>query len=174
MRTDASGRYEKGLDPLNTYPAVQRACELVELLGAGEVVDGFIDVIAADSAPVVLPLEPDKINALLGTSIPKDFMVRIMQELGFVFDGDNMTVPSWRSDVSHYSDVAEEVARFWGYNVIEPTALRGEAQQGGYSEKQMLENRCEALCRAMGYSEIMTYSFVGMTDYDTGRIWRRL
>ncbi len=166
MRTDASSRFEKGLDPLGTLPAVQRACELVELLGAGEVVDGVIDVIASDSEPTRLPLEPDKINRLLGTSIPKDYMVGLLRELGFAFKGDMMTVPSWRGDVAHYSDVAEEVARFYGYDAIEATVFRGAAAEGGLTEKQRAERETSALCRAMGFSEILTYSFIGQADND--------
>lgn len=110
MRTEASARYEKGLDPMNTLKAVQRACELVELLGAGEVVDGVLDVIAQDTAPTVVKLEPDKVNRLLGTEISESEMRRILLSLGFELDGDEIHVPSWRADVEHYSDIAEEVA----------------------------------------------------------------
>ena len=99
MRTDASARYEKGLDPMNTMKAVQRACELVELLGAGEVVDGVMDVIAKDSAPVTVKLEPEKVNGLLGTNVSEDEMRRILLSLGFGLEGDTILVPSWRYDV---------------------------------------------------------------------------
>ena len=88
----------------------------MELLGAGEVVDGVIDVIAADKNPATVLLEPDKINNLLGTDISKEAMIEILLRLGFTMDGDTIIVPSWRSDVEHYSDIAEEVARFFGYN----------------------------------------------------------
>ncbi len=161
MRTDASSRFEKGLDPLGTLPAVERACELVELLGAGEVVGGVIDVIASDSAPVTLKLEPEKINALLGTNIDRSFMEKVLIDLGFTIDGDIITVPSWRSDIQHYSDIAEEVARFYGYNVIEPTALHGVSVNGGLNETQLLEREAGELCRSLGFTEIMTYSFIG-------------
>ncbi|MCR4772132.1 MAG: phenylalanine--tRNA ligase subunit beta [Oscillospiraceae bacterium] len=166
MRTESSSRFEKGLDPLGTIPAVQRACQLVEMLGAGEVVDGLIDVIASDSAPTRLLLEPDKINRLLGADIDKQFMIKVMEDLGFTFEGDMMTVPSWRGDVVHYSDVAEEVARFYGYDTIEPSVFSGSAAEGGLTAAQQAERSVRALCRDMGYSEILTYSFMGQSDYD--------
>jgi phenylalanyl-tRNA synthetase beta chain len=120
MRTDASSRFEKGLDPENTFRAVQRACELVEELGAGEVLDGVVDTTAQEYVPRSLKLEPEKICRLLGAEIPVDFMKETLVKLGFTVDGDTVTVPSWRGDVEHYSDLAEEVARFYGYNIIEP------------------------------------------------------
>ncbi len=166
MRTDASARFEKGLDPLGTLPAVERACELVELLGAGEVVDGVIDVIARDSEPVKLKLEPEKIDRLLGVHTEPEFMKKVLTDLGFTFEGDEMTVPSWRGDVSHYSDIAEEVARFYGYDVIPATAFKGTTAQGGLTEKQQLERDTRRLCRDLGFSETLTYSFLGQSDYD--------
>ena len=166
MRTDASSRYEKGLDPMNTYKAVQRACELVEKLGCGEVVDGVMDVIAKDSAPVTVKLVPDRINALLGTDVSEDEMRRILKKLDFSLEGDVITVPSWRGDVEHYSDIAEEVARFHGYNKIPDTLMRGQTVRGGYSPEQLAEREAGALCRAAGYSEIITYSFISPTYYD--------
>ena len=114
MRTEASAKFEKGLDPLNTLPAVNRACELVELLGAGEVLDGVIDVLNHVPQPTVLQLRPEKINALLGTDVPVDEMQSILKRLDFGVDGETVTVPSWRGDVEHYADLAEEVARFHG------------------------------------------------------------
>ncbi len=170
MRTESSGRYEKGLDPMNTYLGVQRACELVELLGAGEVVDGVIDVIAADRNPVTVELEPEKVNALLGTDISREEMVDILVRLGFTLDGDTIYVPSWRSDVEHYSDIAEEVARFYGYNNLPTTLMRGETTRGGFSPKQKAEQLMTASCRSLGYSEIMTYSFISPSYYDKIRL----
>ena len=108
---------------MNTMTAVQRACELVELLGCGEVVDGVMDVIAKDKAPTVVKLEPEKINALLGTDLPESLMREILLSLGFELSGDDILVPSWRGDVEHYSDIAEEVARFYGYNNIPCTLI---------------------------------------------------
>ncbi len=166
MRTEASAKFEKGLDPLNTLPAVNRACELVELLGAGEVLDGVIDILNHVPQPTVLKLEPDKINALLGTGVPEEEMRRILQKLDFGVDGEHVTVPSWRGDVQRMADLAEEVARFYGYNNIPCTLQRGETTQGGYSPVQMAERRLGALCRACGYSEIITYSFISPTCYD--------
>ena len=166
MRTEASAKFEKGLDPLNTLPAVNRACELVELLGAGEVVDGVIDILNQIPQPTVLKLEPDRINALLGTGVPAGEMVRILRKLGFGVDGDQVTVPSWRGDVKRMADLAEEVARFYGYNNIPSTLMRGQTTQGGYSPAQKLENRLGSLCRTCGYSEIITYSFISPAAYD--------
>ena len=166
MRTEASAKFEKGLDPMNTLPAVNRACELVELLGAGQVVDGVIDILNLVPQPTVLQLEPDKINALLGTDVPAGDMVAILRKLGFQVEGDQVTVPSWRGDVQRMADLAEEVARFYGYNNIPVTLMRGQTTQGGYSADQQLENRLGALCRACGYDEIITYSFISPTYYD--------
>ena len=166
MRTEASAKFEKGLDPLNTLPAVNRACELVELLGAGEVLDGVIDILNYVPQPTVLQLCPDKINALLGTDVPAGEMQEILRALDFGVDGETITVPSWRGDVQHYSDLAEEVARFHGYNNIPCTLQRGETTQGGYSPAQQAERRLGQVCRTCGYSEIITYSFVSPACYD--------
>ncbi len=166
MRTDASARYEKGLDPMNTMKAVQRACELVEQLGCGEVVDGVMDVIAKDSYPTTVQLEPDKINALLGTEIKEDEMRSILLSLGFELDGNTILVPSWRGDVEHYSDIAEEVARFHGYNAIPDTLSGGASEHAGYTPEQQAERRAGELCRTLGYDEIITYSFISPTYYD--------
>ena len=166
MRTEASAKFEKGLDVLNTLPAVDRACELVELLGAGEVVPGVIDILNHVPQPTVLPLEPDKINALLGTDIEAEEMRRILRSLDFGVDGDAVTVPSWRGDVLRMNDLAEEVARFHGYNEIPNTLQRGETTRGGYSRAQKLEQKLGAVCRSMGCDEIITYSFISPTWYD--------
>ncbi len=166
MRTEASAKFEKGLDPMNTLPAVNRACELVELLGAGEVVDSVIDILNDVPQPTVLALEPDKINALLGTGVPEDEMVRILKKLDFGVEGDRVAVPSWRGDVRRMADLAEEVARFHGYNNIPATLMRGQTTKGGYSADQKVENRLGEVCRACGYSEIITYSFISPSAYD--------
>ena len=170
MRTDASSRYEKGLDMMNTIKAVERACELVELLGCGEVVDGVMDVVAKEKAPTVVKLEPDKINALLGTELSEDVMREILVSLGFILDGDDIYVPSWRGDVEHYSDIAEEVARFYGYNKIPCTLMRGETTRGGFSEQQRFDRAIGGAVRALGYDEIITYSFISPTYYDKIRM----
>lgn len=170
MRTDASSRYEKGLDMMNTIKAVERACELVELLGCGEVVDGVMDVVAKEKAPTVVKLEPDKINALLGTELSEDLMREILVSLGFILNGDDIYVPSWRGDVEHYSDIAEEVARFYGYNKIPCTLMRGETTRGGFNEQQRFDRAIGGAVRALGYDEIITYSFISPTYYDKIRM----
>ena len=170
MRTDASSRYEKGLDPMNTMNAVQRACELVELLGAGEVYEGILDVVPEEIKPVTVKLEPEKVNALLGTDIDEAFMRKTLLDLGFGLDGDTILVPSWRGDVEHYSDIAEEVARFYGYNRI-PTAFSGgNTRCGAYSEEQKFENLLGSVCRSMGLDEIITYSFISPSCHDKIRL----
>ena len=170
MRTDASSRYEKGLDPQNTYAAVQRACELIELLGAGEVVEGVIDVCPNELKQTTVKLEPEKVNALLGTDLSEQTMRDILLRLGFTLEGDTIYVPSWRADVEHYSDIAEEVARFYGYNEI-PTAFSGGiSTAGGYTPTQQLERKIGEVCRSMGLDEIITYSFISPTYYDKIRM----
>ncbi len=166
MRTEASAKFEKGLDVMNTLPAVNRACELVELLGAGEVLDGVIDIQNRVPAPFRMELEPEKINALLGTGVPEAEMVRILKKLDFEVDGRHITVPSWRGDVRRMADLAEEVARFYGYNNIPVTLMRGQTTEGGYTREQKLENKLGELSRACGYDEIITYSFISPTAYD--------
>lgn len=170
MRTDASSRFEKGLDPQGTLPAVQRACELVELLGAGEVLDSVIDVKAADFPATVLSLDAERINRLLGTEIPAPEMAQYLRSLGFAVTGDRVEVPSWRSDIEHYSDLAEEVARLYGYNLLPTTMMRGETTQGGFSDVQRARRLAGTLCRGMGYSEILTYSFVSPSCFDKIRL----
>ena len=170
MRTEASGKFEKGLDILNTLPAVNRACELVEMLGAGEVLDGVIDILNFVPQPKTLKLRPEKINELLGTDIAAEEMCRILKNLDFGVEGDTITVPSWRGDVEHYSDLAEEVARFYGYNQIPITSMRGVTTQGGYSKEQLLERSLGSVCRSMGCDEIITYSFISPTYYDKIRL----
>ncbi|MBR7082372.1 MAG: phenylalanine--tRNA ligase subunit beta [Oscillospiraceae bacterium] len=170
MRTDASSRFEKGLDVMNTVGAVDRACELVEMLACGEVVDGVVDVFPNVPEQTKVMLEPEKINALLGTSLGEDAMRDILKRLGFELDGDIITVPSWRGDVSHYSDIAEEVARFYGYNKIPNTLLRGETTRGGYSDIQKFERALGNVCRSCGCSEIVTYSFVSPAVFDKIRM----
>ncbi|MGI5963029.1 MAG: phenylalanine--tRNA ligase subunit beta [Lawsonibacter sp.] len=166
MRTEASAKFEKGLDPLNTLPAVNRACELVELLGAGQVLPGVIDLLNYVPHPRVLKLEPERINALLGTDISAQEMVDILQKLDFQVQGDQVTVPSWRGDVVGMADLAEEVARFHGYNNIPTTLMRGQTTLGGYSPEELLERQLGGMCRTLGYDEIITYSFISPTCYD--------
>ena len=165
MRTEASGKFEKNLDPMMTVPAVQRACELVEMLGAGDVLDGTIDVINYVPQPKTLPLEPEKINKLLGTNISKEQMVDYLARLEIPVDGDTILVPSFRPDLNLMADIAEEVGRSYGYNEIATTAFK-TSTQGGYSAEMLLETKAGTLCRALGYSEIITYSFVSPAVFD--------
>ena len=169
MRTESSGKFEKNLDPMMTVPAVQRACELVELLGAGDVMDGIIDIINYVPEAKTLPLECDKINRLLGTEISKEDMVRYLNLLEIDVEGDTICVPSFRPDLNLMADIAEEVGRSYGYNEIPTTAFK-TSTQGGYTPFMVMENKAGALCRSLGFSEIITYSFVSPAIFDQIRI----
>ena len=169
MRTESSGKFEKNLDPMMTVPAVQRACELVELLECGDVLDGIIDIINYVPQPKTVKLECDKINNLLGTNISKEDMVKYLNLLEIEVDGDDILVPSFRPDLNHMADIAEEVGRSFGYNEIPTTDLK-MATQGGYSPMMKLETKAGQLCRSLGYNEIITYSFVSPTIFDQIRI----
>lgn len=170
MRTDASAKFEKDIDPMLTVPAVNRACELVELLGAGEVMDGMIDVLNYVPQPVTVKLEPERINALLGTNISEADMIEYLHREEVPVVDSMIQVPSWRPDLRVMADIAEEVARYYGYNNIETTLMRGATTMGGYSDEQKLENAAGAAARALGYSEIITYSFVSPSSFDAIRI----
>ena len=169
MRTEASGKFEKNLDPMLTVPAVERACELVELLGCGDVLDGMIDVINYVPQPKTLPLEVAKINKLLGTDISKDEMVKYLNLLEIEVDGDEIHVPSFRPDLNLMADIAEEIGRSYGYNEIPTTAFK-TSTQGGYAPIMHFENKAGVLCRSLGYSEIITYSFVSPAIFDQIRL----
>ena len=169
MRTEASGKFEKKLDPMMTVSAVERACELVEMLNAGDVLDGMIDVINYVPQPKQLELEPEKINKLLGTNISEADMVSYLNRLEIPVEGRTIHVPSFRPDLNLMADIAEEVARIYGYNEIPVTDFK-TSTQGGYSKEMKLENKAGAQCRAMGYSEIITYSFVSPGIFDNIRI----
>ena len=169
MRTEASGKFEKNLDPMMTIPAVQRACELVELLGCGDVLDGIIDIINYVPQERTLPLEPEKINHLLGTNISREDMVMYLNRLEIPVENDIIAVPSFRPDLVQMVDIAEEVGRSFGYNEIPVTQFR-TATHGGYSQEMKLEAKAGALCRGLGYSEIITYSFTSPTVFDQIRL----
>ena len=169
MRTEASGKFEKNLDPMMTMPAVQRACELVEMLQCGDVMDGVIDIINYVPETKTLPLEPEKINRLLGTNIPREDMIKYLNLLEIEVNGDEIIVPSFRPDLNLMADIAEEVGRAYGYNEIPTTAFR-TSTQGGYSPFMVMEAKAGQLCRSLGYSEIITYSFVSPTVFDKIRI----
>ncbi len=169
MRTESSGKFEKNLDPMMTVSAVQRACELVELLSCGDVMDGMVDILNYVPAPKTLELEPEKINALLGTNIPREDMVKYLNLLEIPVEGNTIHVPSWRPDLNLMADIAEEVGRSYGYNEIPITAFKN-ATQGGYSPEMLLEAKAGAACRAVGFSEIITYSFVSPSIFDQIRL----
>ena len=169
MRTDASGKFEKHLDPMMTVPAVERACELVEMLGCGDVLDGTIDVINYVPQPKTLPLEVEKVNRLLGTDISKEEMVRYLNLLEVPVEGDTILVPSFRPDLNLMADIAEEIGRSYGYNEIPTTAFK-TSTQGGYSAEMKLETKTGTLCRGLGYNEIITYSFVSPAIFDQIRL----
>ena len=173
MRTEASAKFEKGLDPMNTLPAVNRACELVELLGAGEVVDGVIDILNNVPQPWTVTMDPEKVNALLGTDIGPVEMYQLLERVNILTEEKNfpngpaeVVIPSYRGDVRRLADLAEEVARLHGYNNIPTTLMRGQTTQGGWSPAQKVENKLGELCRTCAYSEIITYSFISPTAYD--------
>ncbi len=169
MRTESSGKFEKGLDAMMTVPAVQRACELVEMLECGDVLDGTIDIVNYVPQPHTVPLEPEKINALLGTQIPEEDMIRYLELLEIPVEGHDILVPSWRPDLNLMADIAEEIGRSYGYNEIPTTAFK-TSTQGGYSPEMKFETKAGTVCRALGFSEIITYSFVSPTIYDQIRI----
>ncbi len=170
MRTDASSKYEKGLNPLTTYPALQRACELVEELEAGDVLDGVIDVLNYVPQPVDVAFVPEKINGLLGTELSREEMISLLGRLSFQVEGDVLHVPQWRTDIHCMADVAEEVARMYGYDKIPVTMFKGATAQGGYTDGQKKRNLTGSICRGMGYSEILTYSFGSPSMFDLIRL----
>ncbi|MEA4965593.1 MAG: phenylalanine--tRNA ligase subunit beta [Oscillospiraceae bacterium] len=170
MRTEASAKYEKGIDPMMTLPAVNRACELVELLGAGDVLDGAIDVLNYVPEEVKLPLEPEKINRLLGSDISEADMKEYLRRLEIPVEGSTIHVPSFRPDLRLMADVAEEVGRLYGFNNIQTSMVRGAALKGGYSAARYVEDAASGAARSMGYSEIITYSFVSPACFDLIRL----
>lgn len=170
LRTEASARYEKGLDPAGTRTVLERACELVELLGAGEVCEDIVDADNSGKTPVKVKLEADWINRFLGTEIPAAQMAAILEKLGFSVEADIVTVPSFRADVRHKADLAEEIARIYGYDKIGTTLIDAPATQGGLNDEQKFENRVDAVLLGCGYSEISTYSFVSPKAYDKIRM----
>ncbi|MDP4093664.1 MAG: phenylalanine--tRNA ligase subunit beta [Bacillota bacterium] len=169
MRTEASSRFEKGLDVENTINAVDRAVQLVEMLGAGKVCKGIIDCYPRKAEKKAIKFRPDRMNQFLGTSIESDFMVNVFRRLEFTVDEKQMlvTVPSFRPDVEREADLAEEVARFYGYNKIEATLLSGKSSTlGRKTFKQKIEDKIKNTMMACGLSEIYTYSFTSTKVFD--------
>ncbi len=172
LRTDASGKFEKGLDPNNAKAAIDRACQLVEELGAGEVVGGIADVYGKERKPVRVPFDADEINRLLGTEISKEEMLGYFQKIGLTFDEEKSEViaPTFRQDLFRLADLAEEVARFYGYDNIPTTLPRGEATTGKLSFKLRVEEIARDIAEFCGFSQGMTYSFESPKVFDRLRI----
>lgn len=169
MRTDASARFEKGLDAQNALPALKRAFELVELLGAGEVVGSIIDMDYSDKTPNVVDFNLDWINSFLGTDIPREDMVSYLSKLGFKVEGDKVYSPSFRIDIECKADIAEEVARIYGYNNIPSTLMKGVAQ-ARLTPEQKYQRKIEHTMLAIGCNEITTYSFISPKYFDKIRL----
>lgn len=168
LRTDASGKFEKGLDPNNAEAAVNRACQLIEELGAGEVVGGILDIYPQKREPVRVKFDPDKINGLLGTEISAEDMKGYfrMLELGFDEDTQEVIAPTFRQDLNCLADLAEEVARFFGYDNIPTTLPSGEATTGKLSYKLRIEEIAREVAEFSGFSQSMTYSFESPKVFD--------
>ena len=170
MRTESSARFEKGLDRETCMVALERACELVELLGAGDVVDGVIDVYPDKWQQTVLPFTPDRYNTFLGTHIPTEHMIRSLTGLGCTVKDGSILVPSWRADLGCMNDIAEEVVRMWGYDKIEASYMKAETTLGGRTEKQAFECRVSDHLADLGFSLIHTFSFISPKYYDKIRM----
>ena len=168
MRTDAQAKFEKGLDPNNAMEAMNRACQLIEELGAGEVVGGAIDIYPVKKEPITIGYDVDKINALLGTNLDEDTMVGYFEKIDLPVDRNKkeVLVPTWRQDLERLADLAEEVARFYGYDNIPMTLPSGSATAGGLSEKLKHENMARDVVEAYGFNEGMTFSFESPKVYD--------
>ena len=168
LRTDASGKFEKGLDPNNAQAAIDRACQLVEELGAGEVVGGMVDVYGKKKEPVRVPFDAQEINQLLGTEISKEEMIGYFEMIGLSYDEETGEViaPTFRHDLFRMADLAEEVARFYGYDNIPTTLPRGEATAGKLSFKLRVEEVARDIAEFCGFSQGMTYSFESPKVFD--------
>ena len=170
MRTESSARFEKGLDPENCYGGLMRACELVELLDAGDVVDGVIDVYPTKTEPVVLPFEPDRYNKFLGTDISEARMIEILEALACRVENGKITVPSFRADLACMNDIAEEIMRIYGYDKIVSTKIVAETTEGGRTPKQAFGISVENALYGMGVDEIQTFSFISPKYYEKIRL----
>ena len=168
LRTDASGKFEKGLDPNNAQAAIDRACQLVEEMGAGEVVGGMVDVYGKKKEPVRVPFDADAINVLLGTDILEADMLGYFEKIGLEYDADAKEViaPTFRHDLFRLADLAEEVARFYGYDNIPTTLPSGEATTGKLSFKNRVEDVAKDIAEFCGFSQGMTYSFESPKVFD--------
>ncbi len=168
LRTDASGKFEKGLDPNNAKAAIDRACQLVEELGAGEVVGGIVDVYGKKKEPVRVPFDAEKINAILGTDISREEMLSYFKMLDLEYDAETNEViaPTFRHDLFRLADLAEEVARFYGYDNIPTTLPAGEATAGKLSFKLRIEEIARDIAEFCGFSQGMSYSFESPKVFD--------
>ena len=168
LRTDASGKFEKGLDPNNAQAAIDRACQLMEELGAGEVVGGMVDVCSETREPSRVKFEPEKINKLLGTSLTKEEMIDYLGRVELVYDEktDEIVAPTFRQDIHCNADVAEEVARFYGYDKIPMTLPTGEATTGKLPFKLRIQEVARDIAEYCGFSEGMSYSFESPKVFD--------
>lgn len=168
LRTDASGKFEKGLDPNNAQAAIDRACQLVEELGAGEVVGGMVDVYGKKKELVRVPFDQDEINSLLGTNISKEEMIGYFKKIDLEYDEETNEViaPTFRHDLFRMADLAEEVARFYGYDNIPTTLPKGEATTGKLSFKLRVEEVARDIAEFCGFSQGMTYSFESPKVFD--------
>lgn len=168
LRTDASGKFEKGLDPYNAEAAINRACQLIEELGCGEVADGIVDVHGPLKEKVVLPFEPDRYNRLLGTDISREEMLDIFRRLEITYDpaSDTLTAPTFRQDLLRPCDMAEEVARMYGYDRIPTTLPTGEATTGRLPFKLRIEQKARDIAEYCGFSQGMCYSFESPRVFD--------
>ena len=170
MRTESSARFEKGLDPENCFGGLMRACELVELLDAGDVVDGMIDVYPGKPIVTVLPFEPVRYNKFLGTDISEERMVEILEALACRVENGQITVPSFRADLACMNDIAEEIMRIWGYDKIVSTKICAETTEGGRTPKQAFGIQVENALYGMGVDEIQTFSFISPKFYEKIRL----
>ena len=168
LRTDASGKFEKGLDPNNAKAAIDRACQLVEELGAGEVVGGTVDVYGKKKEPVRVPFDAEKINSMLGTDISEEKMLQYFEKIGLSYDAGTKEViaPTFRHDLFRIADLAEEVARFYGYDNIPTTLPKGESTTGKLSFKLRIEQVARDIAEFCGFSQGMTYSFESPKVFD--------
>ena len=168
LRTDASGKFEKGLDPNNAEAAMNRACQLIEEMGAGEVVGGMVDVYSKKKEPVRVPFDADEINGLLGTNISKEEMLSYFKKIDLEYDeaSNEVIAPTFRHDLFRMADLAEEVARFYGYDNIPTTLPRGEATTGKLSFKLRVEEIARDIAEFCGFSQGMTYSFESPKVFD--------
>ena len=168
LRTDASGKFEKGLDPNNAEAAMNRACQLIEEMGAGEVVGGMVDVYSKKKEPVRVPFDADEINGLLGTNISKEEMLSYFKKIDLEYDeaSNEVIAPTFRHDLFRMADLAEEVARFYGYDNIPTTLPRGEATTGKLSFKLRVEEIARDIAEFCGISQGMTYSFESPKVFD--------